>query len=160
MNRDGVLGLVLLGVAVAYYAAASAIPPSDLADAVGPGGLPRAYAVVLGALALGLLARGRGHQDAGPHVSRRLLLRVAGLLGLGAVYVLLLPWAGYPLSIAGLIIGTAYYQGGRLDRRVVAVGALGAVVLWLVFVQVLGIDHPVGAWVERLLGEPPLGEGL
>ena len=154
MNRDGVLGLLLLAVAATYYAAADAIPPSTLADAVGPGGLPKAYAVVLGVLAIGQLARARAGGVRRPAVSRQLLLRVAGLLGLGVVYLIAVPWAGYPLSIAGLLIGTTYYQGGRLDRRVVAVGVGGAALLWLVFVQVLGIQHPVGAWIERLIGAP------
>jgi hypothetical protein len=153
VSRDGVLGLVLLALAAAYYAAADAIPPSTLADAVGPGGLPKAYALVLAALALVLLVRAwRGAGAGGPAVTRRQLLRVGGLLGIGAAYLLVLPWAGYPLSLAGLIVAVAWYQGGRLDRRVVAVGVGGAVVLWLVFAQLLGIQYPLGVWLERLLG--------
>ena len=154
MNRDGVLGLLLLAVATAYYAAADAIPSSTLADAVGPQGLPRAYALVLGALGLGLLARARRPGTGGPAVSLHLLARVAGLLILGVVYLLAAPWVGYPIAVAGLIIGTTYYQGGRADRRVAAIGVGGAVVLWLLFVQLLGIDHPAGAWVDFLRGEP------
>ena len=154
MNRDGALGLLLLALAAGYYAAADAIPPSTLADAVGPGGLPKAYAVVLGALALGLVARGRRADAGGPEASARLLLRVGGLLALGVAYLLVVPWVGYPIAIAGLLIGTTCYQGGRLDGRVVAVGIGGAAFFWLLFVQVLGIDHPVGAWVDLLRGAP------
>jgi putative tricarboxylic transport membrane protein len=154
VNRDGALGLILLAVAAGYYAAADAIPPSTLADAVGPGGLPKAYAVVLGALAVGLVARGRGPGGPGPEVSARLLLRVAGLLGLGIAYLVAVPWIGYPAGIAGLIVGTTYYQGGRLDRRVLMVGAAGAAVLWLLFAQVLGIPLPAGAWLDALRGTP------
>lgn len=154
MNRDGVLGLLLLAVAATYYAAAAAIPPSTLADAVGPAGLPKVYAIVLGVLALGQLARARRGAAGGPAVSRQLLLRVAGLLALGVVYLIAVPRIGYPLSIAILIIGTAYYQGGRLDRRVIAVGVGGAAFLWLLFVQLLGIQYPMGSWVERLIGAP------
>jgi len=152
VNRDGVLGLLLLVLAAGYYAAADAIPPSTLSDAVGPGGLPKAYAVVLGALALGLVARGRRPDASAPAVSRHLLLRVAGLLALGVVYLIAVPWAGYPLAVASLIIGTTYYQGGRLDRRVVAVGVAGAALLWLLFAQVLGIPLPAGAWLDALRG--------
>jgi putative tricarboxylic transport membrane protein len=154
VNRDGALGLILLAVAAGYYAAADAIPPSTLADAVGPGGLPKAYAAVLGALAVGLVARGRGPGGPGPEVSARLLLRVAGLLGLGIAYLVAVPWIGYPAGIAGLIVGTTYYQGGRLDRRVLMVGAAGAAVLWLLFAQVLGIPLPAGAWLDALRGTP------
>jgi hypothetical protein len=154
VNRERVLGVLLLAVAATYYAAADAIPPSALADGIGPGGLPKAYAVALGLLAIAQLARGRAAGAPCPPLSRPLLIRVAGLLGLGAVYLIAVPWVGYPLSIAALLVGTTYYQGGRLDRRVVAVGVGGAALLWLIFVQVLGIQYPVGAWVERLIGAP------
>ncbi|MEQ1759259.1 MAG: tripartite tricarboxylate transporter TctB family protein [Vicinamibacterales bacterium] len=154
MTRDKALGIVLLGVATVYYLAARAIPASDLADVVGPRGLPTAYAAGLALLSVLLLVRRESaHAKAGPVVSPAVLARVLGLLVIGVLYILLVPWVGYPVAIAGLLIGTSYYQGGRLDRRVVLVGISGAIVLWLVFVQVLGIDHPVGAWLERLLGE-------
>jgi len=154
VNRDGALGLLLLALAGGYYAAAAAIPPSTLADAVGPGGLPKMYGIVLGALALGLLARGRRPDAGGPDISVRLLVRVAGLLALGVVYLLVFPWAGYPVSIAGLIVGTTYYQGGRVDRRVIAVGVMGAVLLWLLFAVLLGIPLPSGAWLDALRETP------
>lgn len=153
MTRDRTLGVVLLGVAAAYYAAARTIPASDLADVVGPQGLPTVYAAILALLSVLLLVRPRPtHGKGGPVVPPAVLARVLGLLTIGVLYVLVVPWAGYPLAIAGLLIGTSYYHGGRLDRRVVLVGVTGAIVLWLVFVQLLGIDHPVGVWLERLRG--------
>jgi hypothetical protein len=153
VTRDRVLGLILLLVDGLYYLSARALPASDLSDAVGPAGLPKAYAAALAVLALALVVRGRGVVD-GPTVSPRVLGRISGLLAIGIAYVVLVPWAGYPLTLTGLIIGTAFYQGGRLDGRVVTVGVLGAAVLWLVFVQVLGVAQPVGAWFEGLLGAP------
>jgi len=151
VTRDRALGVVLLLVAGAYYRAAAALPASDLADAVGPAGLPRAYAVVLALLSTILLVRS-GRATPAPSVSAHTLGRVAGLFAIGAAYVAFVPWLGYPLAVAGLIIGTTFYQGGRLDRTVVAVGIVGAAVLWIVFVQVLGVAQPVGAWLEPLLG--------
>ncbi len=152
MTRDGALAFVLLILVALYYAAAGVMPASDLSDAVGPAGLPKAYAVVLAVLSLVLLAGSRRADPGAPLVAVHVLRRVAGLLAIGVAYVVLVPWAGYPLAIAGLIIGTSFYQGGRLDGRMVAVGVLGAAVLWLVFVQVLGVAQPTGAWIERLLG--------
>lgn len=55
--RDLVCGALTLALALAYYAGAATIPQSMLADAVGPDGLPKSYAVVLGALSLMLIAR-------------------------------------------------------------------------------------------------------
>lgn len=150
MTRDRVLGLILLLVAAAYYLAAAAMPASDLADTVGPAGLPRAYAVVLAVLALVLVLR--SPRVSVPSVSARTLRRVAGLFAIGAAYVAFVPWLGYPLAVAGLIIGTTFYQGGAINRTVIAVGLVGAAVLWTVFVQVLGVAQPMGVWLEPFLG--------
>lgn len=154
MTRDTALGLLLLALAAGYYALAAAIPAGDLSDAVGPAGLPKVYAVVLAVLALTLIARSIRARAlaAGPPVTRRQLARAGGMLAIGAVYIAIIPFTGYLLTMAGLLVGTAYYQGGRLDRRVLLVGVIGAAVLWVVFVQVLGVDHPRGLWLDRLLG--------
>jgi putative tricarboxylic transport membrane protein len=150
VNRDAALGGVTLALAVGYYLMAAAIPSSLLADAVGPQGLPRIYAVVLAALSLILLVKslGRGAvapEKAGPDASSH-AWRVAGLLGIGVIYVIVVPWLGYMLSLAGLIVATTYYQGGTINRRVVAVALSGAFALWLLFVMVLGIPQPAGLW--------------
>ncbi len=152
MTRDGVLALVLLGIAALYYIAARAIPSSDLADTVGPAGLPTVYATVLAALALGLLARGWHAGGKTSVVSRSVLVRSAGILAIGVGYLVLVPYLGYPLAIASLIVGTALCQGGRLGVRLITVGGVGALVLWLLFVQLLGVSQPTGAWVEWLMG--------
>ena len=157
MNRDVALGAILLVIAAGYYRLAEAIPESQLADAVGPAGLPVAYAAVLAVLSLTLLARGLRAappvSDGAPQVSRKILLRVLGMLALGIGYIVAAPWLGYALALAVLIVGTSYYQGGRLDRRVLLVGACGAVVLWVLFVVLLGVRQPEGILgLERWLG--------
>lgn len=154
MTRDTTLGLLLLVLAGAYYRAAAALPESELADSVGPGGLPKVYAGVLALLAV-LLVAGSRRRVAGvpPAMTAALLRRVGGLLALGVLYVALLPWVGYPVAIAGLLVGTAAYQGRRLDRQVVTVGVVGALVFWAVFEGGLGIQFPTGRWLERLLGQ-------
>ena len=148
MNREVALGAILLACAAGYYRVAGAIPESQLADAVGPAGLPIAYAAVLGALSAALIVRAfwSAHRSAvgGPQVSARTLLRVLGMLALGILYIVVVPWLGYPLAIAVLIVGTSYYQGGRVDRRVMLVGVCGAVALWLLFVVLLGVRQPEG----------------
>jgi putative tricarboxylic transport membrane protein len=162
MTRDVVLGAILLAVAGAYYMTASAIPDSQLADAVGPRGLPDAYAVLLAALSLLLIARSvRARRRpavavAGERVDApaRTIRQVAALLAIGIVYIAVVPFAGYLVSIAGLIVATAFYYGGRTDsrehkpatRQVLLVGFAGAALLWLVFVILLGIPQPAGIW--------------
>ena len=137
------LGCLMLAVAGAYYAAGTLIPESELADAVGPQGLPKTYAVVLAALSLILVVKSA---KAAPDDQRYALGRVAGMLAIGVVYIIAAPWVGYIPSIAALILVTIYYQGGAIDRRVALISVSGAVFFWLLFVFVLGIPQPAGFW--------------
>ena len=161
MNRDLVLGSAAFALAVGYYLMAAAIPASLLADAVGPQGLPKTYAVLLAGLSLILIIRSvRLKPD--PTISRSVpkvrlkpdrgstLWRVAGLLAIGVAYVVVVPWLGYMLSLAALIMATTYYQGGALNRQVVVVAMSGAIVFWLLFVMLLGIPQPAGWWPSLL----------
>jgi hypothetical protein len=138
-------GAICLALAAAYYVMASAIPESALADTVGPQGLPKTYAVVLGALSLVLILKS---WTARPGVSDRRIpiVRVAGMLVIGIVYLAVVPWTGYILALTGLIAATTYYQGGGLNGRVALVALSGALFFWVLFVAILGIPHPPGIW--------------
>jgi hypothetical protein len=70
------------------------------------------------------------------------------MLLIGVVYVVIVPWLGYLLSIALLIAGTAWYQGGTIHGRVILVSFSGALLLWLLFVVILRIPQPPGAWTS------------
>jgi hypothetical protein len=163
MRRDLVLGSLLLVVSAAYYLGTTAIPASGLADAIGPGGLPNVYAILLAALSVVLMVRGirgrAGHAAAThgrtgpPHA----IGRVAALLTIGVLYIVAVPFAGYPITIAALIVATALYHAGsasaagtwrgrRATARVLLVGAAGAGLLWIVFVVLLRIPQPAGIW--------------
>jgi hypothetical protein len=166
MNRDlwlGVIGLVLAG---GYYLMAADVPESLLADAVGPAGLPKIYAVVLAGLSAMLVIRslvGRGFtlrqprrlrraesRGEGPPYVRREAARAAGLLAFGVIYIAIVEVVGYVVAIALLIAATTWYQGGVFKPRILLVAAGGAVLFWLMFVRLLGVQHPPGIW-ESLL---------
>ena len=163
----------MLALAIGYYLLTAQIPESQLADAVGPQGLPRMYAFLLGGLSLILIARSfrpsglgppkGGHYEKeknapepgaqspepmeGPTPSARSqVLRAFGVIVIGAIYIVIVPWLGYIVSLAALIAATTYYQGGGMSRRVAIVSVSGAVVFWLLFVAILGIQHPAGFW--------------
>jgi len=145
VTRDLVLGGACLALAAGYYLMAAAIPESALSDAVGAQGLPKTYAVVLGALSLVLMFKSwKTRLTVLDH--RVPILRVAGMLVIGVVYLAVVPWTGYILALAGLIAATTYYQGGGLNARVAAVALSGALFFWVLFVAVLGIPHPPGIW--------------
>ena len=145
MNRDLVFGSATLAVAVIYYALTSTIPPSGLADPVGPQGLPKMYAIVLAVLSIILIARSlkQPASDESPNPAN---LRVVGMLLIGIAYILVIPYLGYLLSIALLIATTTYFQGGSLNRRTILVAISGAVLFWTLFIWLLRIQYPAGLW--------------
>ena len=147
MNRDLALGVLGFILAAAYYLMAADLPESQLADAVGPSGLPRIYAVVLAGMSLILVGQSVRRKAADdPDGSGA--WRAAGLLLLGAVYIAIVSTVGYLLSIAALIAATTWYQGRLFNLRIVLVAVAGAVILWLLFVVVLGVPHPPGSWIS------------
>ncbi len=168
-QREIVLGSATLVIAAVYYLLAIRIPQSDIADVIGAQGLPKTYASLLAGLSIILIVRAvastriqrvraaspAAAPDATPATPKRGLQRgvawrVFGMLMNGVIYILVVPWLGYILSIAALIAATVYYQGGGLNRRVAVVAVGGALFFWLLFVRLLHIAHPAGIWPSLL----------
>jgi tripartite tricarboxylate transporter TctB family protein len=156
--KDVGFGAALLLLSAGYYALAAALPETRLADAVGPDGLPKVYALLLASLSLLLLLRslrerhGRGDEAATPSRLHPRVRSAAGMLAIGAGYVVLAPGLGYVPALAGLLFATAWSQRtGRESLGAVAiVSVCGAVFCWVLFVLVMGIPQPPGLW-RRLL---------
>jgi hypothetical protein len=164
VNRDLAFGAAGAIVAGGYYWQAASIPDTVLADAVGPRGMPIAYAAVLLVLSLILIARslrdrGSGIRDVKgfgfpggspiPDPRSPRVFRVTGMLAIGIGYVVVVPWLGYLATLACLIFVTSWYQSGIATRTTAVVAVAGAIVFWLVFVALLGIPQPPGIWMER-----------
>ena len=150
MNKDVLGGAILLVVAAVYYWATLRIPDSSLSDEVGAQGLPRILAYLLGVLAVLIIARGllmarkavvavAGDEAAEPEAPP---LRAIGFLAIAAGYVVLAPIAGYAVALGLLIAAVALYEGVTPSWRVAVVAAGGAIVFWLLFVQLLGVEQP------------------
>lgn len=158
MDRDFFFASAMLALAVPYYLMADGIPTSALSDAVGPGGLPRTYAVILAGLSLILMAQSVLRQrraaarsawaEGSVKIERAQFYRAAGMLAIGVFYVAVVPYLGYVPTIAVLIAATTYYQGGSLSRQVGLVAIGGAIFFWLLFVLVLRIPQPPGFWPQ------------
>jgi hypothetical protein len=144
--RDTILGIAALAVAGAYYAEATRIPQSLLADAVGADGVPRIIAIGMAASGLALAVRGvwqgaAADTDDGPPNA---LARAAGLLAILIAYLVIVPVVGYPIAVTALIAASAHYAGARADVTLAATAIAGAAVFWLTFKWLLGIQLPVG----------------
>jgi putative tricarboxylic transport membrane protein len=68
------------------------------------------------------------------------------MLAIGVAYLVLLPIIGYAVSLALLIIATAWYQEGSRRSWLFPTAIIGAGLFWLIFVQLLKIDQPAGLW--------------
>jgi cell division protein FtsW (lipid II flippase) len=159
MRRDLVFGSVTLALGASYYWLSDSIAISSLADAIGPRGLPKIYALALIGLSLILIVSSarpaiksqspNPKSQSGP-TSQHALARAGGMLLIGVVYVLLVPYIGYMVSIAGVILATIYYQGGGWTRHAVVVALCGGVFFWLLFVVLMGIEQPPGFFPPQL----------
>jgi putative tricarboxylic transport membrane protein len=149
MPRDLACSAVLLAIAGGYYAAASGIGRSALADEVGPSGLPIVYSILLAVLALIIgvqailqsILRARAAATE-PVPSAFDLRRAAGVAGIGVAYVVVVPFLGYVATLALAISATAALLGVRPSVRLVAYATAGAAVFWLLFTIVLGVPMP------------------
>lgn len=161
LDRDLGIGVAALAFAGVYRYLSLEIQESLLADAVGPQGLPSLYAAALAVLGICLigqaLLRRRRPGAAMPDATGGAVpgwgrhLRAAGLLAFGAAYLLLIGFAGYALTIFLLIVGVALYVGAWPGARLLAIAALGAALLWVIFAQLFQLGLPAGSLWPRLL---------
>lgn len=153
MNKDVISGIALLALSAGYFWAASRIPQSMLDDEFGARGLPNVLATLLAVLAVIIAVRGFvasrrpvvAEAEAireGDHEAT--LGRAAGLLLIGAGYVVVLPILGYPVSLALMIATIALYEGAGRTWRVPAAAIFGGLLFWLIFNVLLGVDQPAG----------------
>ncbi len=158
MGKDLASGIVMLVISGIVYYGSTGIGTSFMADPVGPAGLPRALAVVLGILSLLLIAqaslklwRARSKTPFETLDKRwRPHLLAAGMLAIGLGYVVIAEFVGYTVGIALVIVATSLYQGAARSWRAPAIAVGGAFSFWLLFVALLNIGQPEGVW-EQLL---------
>jgi putative tricarboxylic transport membrane protein len=149
LSRDFVGGVVAVLIGVFYLSFAYDLRSSALDDLVGPGGMPKAYGWVLVGLGIALclvtlVTRWRSEMAGEWNDQGRRIAWAAGLLGIGILYLLIVKSLGYLLSMMLLIAATMIYHGERPSAKVLAVSAFGGVVLWALFVFVLGVSMPPG----------------
>ncbi len=154
-------------VSSAYIWQARAIEDSLLSDEVGAGGVPAGVGLVMLAASIALLLKallaharasrqatvspeGEPGGEAADGASRPHRMAF-GLLAILAAYVLLLPWAGYIVSMGLLAAGVALFAGARMAPVLAAFALAIGPLLWFLFEYLLQVRMPAGAW-SALIG--------
>ena len=158
--RERLLAALAALIALTVVAIARGIEDSLLSDAVGAGGVPQGVGIAMFLAALALFVKsflGRPAAAVAPaaaptpqaattpaHGPGAKALRAGGLVLILLGYALLLPWAGYMVSIS-LLVGAAGWLAGAPPRWTLLLCALLAgPALWLLFHQILQVRMPVG----------------
>lgn len=158
MNRDIVSGLILFGVAAAYYYGAVILPTSILDTAVSSSTFPKIIGGLCMILSAVLVAQGilrlRAADASGQEPIAAALPRhrkALGLLLIAFGYLALLELFGYVIALLALIPTVAIYNGVRPGKTVLIVSIAGTALFWLFFVKALGLHMPQGM-LWRALG--------
>ena len=156
MRSNLITGILLLVFSVIFWLGADTIPKSRLSGSVGADGLPKMLAVTLGVLSIGFIAQTLltarmagpviGHKREAKSADHARHLRAIGMIAIGAVYVVVIPYLGYIVSIALLLLSVALYNGKRPSLGLFLFAALGSIVFYLLFVRVLDVPLPAGLW--------------
>ena len=168
--KDIWIGLATLVLVGAYWLGADRIPISPLDGAVNAAAMPKALAYALGVLALVLIVRAlafelitrravaEGKQESGGDSELKAAdgedtgarykrhLRAVGMLAIGILYLIIVPYLGYMLSIALLVFTVAAYMQARPDRKLLILSGSIAIFFYLLFVRFLDIPLPPGFW--------------
>jgi nucleoside permease NupC len=158
MRRDVIIAIGFIVLAGFYWIGADNISESILGGGVGSDALPKLLAAMLaafsGILILQNLAKRRqpaaasDESDEDRREQRRLHVRAAGMLAIGAGYVALVETIGYLPAIGLLLAAVVSYVGGASARQVALFAVIGGVFFWAFFVWFLGIREPAGPWLE------------
>jgi hypothetical protein len=163
--RDVWIGLAAFALGAWYWQAADDIPISPLDGVVNAAALPQMLGIammlfsvllVLRALLVEMMYLRAARRVAGKVSDRpeeegqdftpRQHLKAAGVIVIGVIYLIILPWLGYVPSIALLIAAVSVYIGARAGLYTAGVALGIAVTFYLLFVQLLGIPLPAGLW--------------
>ena len=153
-SRDVIVGTAVLAIAAVYYVFTRDIQDSFLSDAIGPRGLPSAYAAVLAVLGVVLIAQALLRRAPAQRADRAALaadLRALGLVALGALYLAVITWLGYLGAVFLLLFAVAWYAGARPGLKLAGLAAVGAVFLWLSFAKLFALNLPTGTLWSSLL---------
>ncbi len=145
-RTDRVVGAVLVALGLGVAADTSTFEVAFLTDPVGPKALPGLVAVIFLVAGAALLARPGIPRTWPP---RDVLVRMTGAVAAFGLYAVVLAPLGFVVATTLTVGALSMLFGGPWKRSFAA--ALGlSVVLWYLFVWVLGLLLPLGSIWEAL----------
>ena len=158
LGRDGIAGLICLGLSIALLVMTRGLPQSALVP-IGPDLYPRIVLVIMAALSVMLIAadllagrRGGGGitADAATVPDKRNYRLVVVTFAVFAVYVLLLPFLGFRIAtfvfVAALQAVLEQPRGWRRWAVVITAALATVIVTYLAFEVYLSVLLPRGRW--------------
>lgn len=159
LGRDGVAGIICLGLSIALLVLTRGLPQSALVP-IGPDFYPRIVLGIMAVLSVMLIAadalshwksRGGGASaDAAAAAGKRNYRLVAVTFVVFGGYVLLLPYLGFRLATFLFVIALQAVLGKPQGRRrwtiVIAAALATVVVTYLAFEVYLSVLLPRGRW--------------
>lgn len=148
-HRDIIVAAPLLAIGIGYGVMAGQLPETTTPGTPGPAFFPWLIAAALTGLAAALLARGvRGARGEAFRLEIPVEFRAPALmLGLFAVYVGVLPAAGFLAASIPFTAALMWLYGGR-NRLLLAAVSIGLpVFLFYLFRDVFQILLPRGVWL-------------
>jgi len=143
-RADLLIGLGLLVFAALYFRESFHIVRGFASDRLGPAFFPRLLAGALATLAIDLVARAvSGRSDPAPPPPVR-AATLAGVIGVTALYVLVLPRVGFLLGTPPLLGAVIWLMGLRDWRGLLGTAVGATLVLYFVFGRFLHVLLPPG----------------
>ena len=158
LGRDGIAGLICLGLSIALLVMTRGLPQSALVP-IGPDFYPRIVLVIMAALSVMLIAAdvwsrwrsgGTVSAPAAAAPEKRNYRLVVVTFAVFAVYVLLLPFLGFRIAtflfIAALQVVLEQPRGWRRWVIVITAALATVIVTYLAFEVYLSVLLPRGRW--------------
>jgi putative tricarboxylic transport membrane protein len=169
LSKDFWVGLVMLTGSAIYWMGAGSIPISPLDGEVNAAAMPRFLATLLAILSVLLMARAlllppppasadeserseevteeqKADSDSSSTGQSAMYqhMRAGGLIVIGALYLVALPYLGYLISVALLVAAVSAYMGEKPTLKMALIAIALAIGYQLFFVQLLHIQLPAG----------------
>lgn len=137
-------GIGLIALSVAVWAMTAGLMKVD--RGIGPGDYPRVIAVLIFILGSIMTVTNciHGYPAAGDKFNWKGFLRTVILAAMAFVYVLILPYAGFPVLTPFFLFGTIKLFGYKKNLTAIIVSVVTTIGLFLLFNVVFQIFLPLG----------------